>query len=182
MLRSPPSYDQSALAARAEIADVLMRYCHATDRRRWWLMDTVFHDDATAKVSVLPGGHWREFVKQGASLLEPVGTTHHQIGNMQIAIEGDTAHVETYVTAFHRVPADAPPGGPFAGSGEAYDAVFGARYIDRFERRDGKWRIADHSSIPDFRHYRPVNEGAMASLEGPPDVDPSIKVVAGWQE
>ena len=95
MTQSPPAYDLDALAARAEIADVMARYCHATDRRRWWLMDTVFHDDATAKVSVLEGGDWRTFVTQGAALLGPVGPTHHQIGNIQVALDGDVAHVET---------------------------------------------------------------------------------------
>lgn len=181
MSLAPPGYDPDALAARAEIADVMARYCHATDRRRWWLMDSVFHEDATARVSVVPGGDWRDFVRQAMALLDPIGPTHHQIGNMTIALDGDVAHVETYLTAFHRVPADAPPGGPFGGTGEAYDAVFGARYIDRFERRGGVWRIADHRSVPDFRHFRPLAEGAMTTLPPPPDPDPSLAVVARWQ-
>ncbi len=33
-----------SITARAEIVDVIHRYCHATDRRRWWLMDSVFHE------------------------------------------------------------------------------------------------------------------------------------------
>lgn len=154
-------YGAEQLAARAEITDVIHRYCHATDRRRWWLMDSVFHEDATCQLSVI-GGDWREFVRQGAALLEHVGPTHHQVGNIQIAFDGDTAHTETYLTAFHRVRADAPPGGPFGGTGEAYDAVFGARYVDRFERREGRWRIAERRSAAEYRHYRPVAEGSLA--------------------
>jgi hypothetical protein len=179
------TYDLAALSARAEISDVIHRYCHATDRRRWWLMDSVFHEDATCHLSVI-GGDWREFVRQGAKLLEPVGVTHHQVGNIQIALEGDVAHSETYVTAFHRVPADAPPGGPFGGTGEAYDAVFGARYIDRFERRAGVWRIAERRSAAEFRHYRPVNEGALSDVPAKfrglwGDEDASLRVVAPWR-
>ncbi|MFT3976230.1 MAG: nuclear transport factor 2 family protein [Sphingomonas bacterium] len=174
----------AALAARAEISDVIHRYCHATDRRKWWLMDSVFHEDAVCHLSVI-GGSWREFVKQGAALLEPVGVTHHQVGNIQIALDGAVAHVETYVTAFHRVPADAPPGGPFGGTGEAYDAVFGARYIDRFERRDGRWRIAERRSAAEYRHYRPVREGSLADVPAQfrgafGDADASAPVVARW--
>jgi hypothetical protein len=178
-------YGVLALAARAEITDVIHRYCHATDRRRWWLMDSVFHEDAACHLSVI-GGSWREFVRQGAALLEHVETTHHQVGNIQIALDGDVAHAETYVTAFHRVPADAPPGGPFGGTGEAYDAVFGARYIDRFERRGGRWRIAERRAAAEYRHYRPVSEGGLAGV--PPafrgqfgDADVSAQVVEAWR-
>jgi hypothetical protein len=154
-------YGLEALAARAEITDVIYRYCHAADRRQWWLMDTVFHEDATCQLSVI-GGPWREFVKQGEALLSKIGVTHHQVGNILIALDGDVAHTETYLTAFHRVPADAPPGGPFGGTGEAYDAVFGARYVDRFEKRAGVWRIARRQAAAEYRHYRPVAEGALS--------------------
>jgi hypothetical protein len=181
----PADYGPAALAARAEITDVILRYCHATDRRRWWLMDTVFHEDAVCRLSVI-GGSWREFVRQGEALLEHVGVTHHQVGNIQIALEGDVAHCETYVTAFHRVPAEAPPGGPFGGTGEAYDAVFGARYIDRFEKRGGVWRIAERQSAAEYRHYRPVAEGALAAVPAQfkgqfGDADVSAPVVAAWR-
>lgn len=178
-------YGVAALAARAEITDVIHRYCHATDRRRWWLMDSVFHEDAVCRLSVI-GGSWREFVRQGAELLAPIETTHHQVGNIQIALDGDTAHVETYVTAFHRVPADAPPGGPFGGTGEAYDAVFGARYVDRFERRGGRWRIAERRSAAAYRHYRPVREGELANVPAEfrgqiGDADVFAPVVERWR-
>lgn len=178
-------YGPEVLAARAEITDVIYRYCHATDRRRWWLMDTVFHEDATCHLSVI-GGSWREFVKQGDALLTNVGVTHHQIGNILIAVEGDVAHTESYLTAFHRVPADAPPGGPFGGTGETYDAVFGARYCDRFEKRHGVWRITMRQSAAEFRHYRPVNEGGLSAVPenfrgqwGEADV--SRPVIAPWE-
>jgi hypothetical protein len=186
MAGTSSDYGLEALAARAEITDVIYRYCHATDRRQWWLMDTVFHEDATCQLSVI-GGSWREFVKQGEALLKPVGVTHHQVGNILIALDGDVAHAETYLTAFHRVPADAPPGGPFGGTGEAYDAVFGARYIDRFERRDGVWKIAERQSRSEYRHYRPVAEGGLADtperFRGQwGDADVAAPVIAPWRD
>ena len=182
MTISPPDYGLEMLAARAEITDAIHRYCHAADRRRWWLMETVFHDDGTCKLSTIPKSPWRDFVKQAEALFAPIGPTHHQLGNTQIAIDGDVAHVETYITAFHRVLADSTPGGPFGGTGEAHDVIMGGRYIDRFEKRDGVWKIAERASASDFRHYRPVNEGSMGSLRPPPDVDPSIHVIARWQQ
>lgn len=154
-----------SLAARAEIEDVIHRYCHATDRRRWWLMDSVFHEDATCTLTSIGGG-WREFTAQGAALLEHVDSTQHQVGNILIAFDGETAHVETYVTAFHAIPADAPPGGGFGGTGEAHEVMLGARYIDRFERRAGLWRIADRRLLVEWRNHRPVNEGGLAGVPG----------------
>jgi len=178
-------YTLESVTARAEIADVIYRYCHATDRRRWWLMDSVFHEDATCRLSSALGGHWREFVAQGSALLEPIGSTHHQVGNIQIAFDGDVAHVETYVTAFHQVPQDAPPGGSFGGTGEAYEVMLGARYIDRFERRDGLWRIADRRLLTEWRNHRPVREGALANVpsqsRGQHDTDISAPVVEAWR-
>ena len=56
------TYDLAALAARAEISDVICRFCHAVDRHRWALMAHVFHDDATVKYSfravVQPYAEW----------------------------------------------------------------------------------------------------------------------------
>lgn len=179
-----PEYTLESITARAEIVDVIHRYCHATDRRRWWLMDSVFHEDATCRLSSI-GGHWREFVAQGSALLEPIGPTHHQVGNIQIAFDGDVAHVETYVTAFHQVPPAAPQGGPFGGIGEAYEVMLGARYIDRFERRDGHWRITDRRLLTEWRNHRPVREGTLASVSsrsrGHGDADISATVVEAWR-
>src|SRR5262249_14166121 len=45
-------------------------------------------------------------------------------------IDGDTAHAETYCLAAMR-----------RRDGDAFELV-GARYLDRFERRDGRWAIA----------------------------------------
>lgn len=168
------------LSARAAIQDCLFRYCHSVDRRRWGLMESVFHDDAMAKVSVLPRSHWKEFVEQGAALLEFVGTTHHQLGNIKINFDGDGADVESYLAAFHHIPADAPPGGPFGGTGEAHDLLLYGRYIDRFENRNGEWRIADHSSVSDVRQYRSIDPGIDAVQQVAIPDNSSIHVVERW--
>ncbi|NMM86561.1 hypothetical protein B2J88_19695 [Rhodococcus sp. SRB_17] len=178
------TYTLESLSARAEIEDVIHRYCHATDRRRWWLMDSVFHEDATCRLSSI-GGSWREFVAQGSALLEPVDATHHQVGNIMIAFEGTVAHVETYVTAFHAVPHDAPAGGSFGGTGEAYEVMLGARYIDRFELRDGRWRIADRRLLTEWRNHRPSREGGLAAVtaqaRGQREDGISGSVVEAWR-
>ena len=49
-------------------------------------------------------------------------------------MEGDTAHTDTYCVAHHVSKPDA--------AGTQSDMILGLRYVDRFERRDGRWRIA----------------------------------------
>lgn len=151
-------HDASSLAARAEIADVIVTYCHAIDRRRWELMDQLFHDDATYAFGTIEGT-WREFVAIAKALIDPLPATHHQLGQTAYEIDGNRATTETYMTATHSIPADAPLDGPFPGRGHPYQLVMAGRYIDRFERRGGDWRIAHRTGITDWQSEQALPDG-----------------------
>ena len=102
---SKDSYSPERLAHRAEILDRINLYFHAADRRRWRLMDFVFHDDATWRMSSVGGQGWRDTAKVCEDLFaRSLLYTHHQMGNVLIRFEGNTAWVETYARAYHRVP------------------------------------------------------------------------------
>jgi hypothetical protein len=59
--------------------------------------------------------------------------------------------VESYVTAITR-------------DAQKYDDI-GARWVDRFERRDGTWRIAERTSIVEYnRSFPRGEEGAIVAL------------------
>jgi hypothetical protein len=68
----------------------------------------------------------------------PVRYHKHFVMDPQITIEGDTAHVVSYLTRFDAVPTDKP------GSGmEPAIKAFG-RYIDTMRRcDDGRWRFVE---------------------------------------
>lgn len=151
-------HDSSSLAARAEIADVIATYCHAIDRRRWELMEQLFHDDATYSFGTIEGT-WREFVAIAKALIDPLPATHHQLGQTAFEIDGDRATTETYMTATHRIPADAPVDGPFPGRGHDYQLVMAGRYVDRFERRGGQWRIAHRVGVTDWTSEHAFPDG-----------------------
>ncbi len=74
--------------------------------------------------------------------------TSHFTGNQLIEVTGDSAWAEHYAIATHRLPAsdDAP----------AKDLIAMVRYIDRMERRDGRWRIATRVVISDGERVDPV--------------------------
>jgi hypothetical protein len=157
--------DLPTLASRAAIADVVGRYCHNIDRRLWQEMAQCFHSDATYRFGHIEGG-WEDFVRAARAVIDPLRISHHQLGTMLIRVDGDVASSETYFTAYHRVPADAPIDAPFAGTGEEYDVILAGRYIDRFERRRGDWRIAHRIGVTDWRRDAPAADAGL--FEQPP--------------
>ena len=56
--------------------------------------------------------------------------TQHQISNTLIEIDGDSAKVETYVTAHHYLVGDPD-----------MEMTYLGRYLDRMGKRDGVWKI-----------------------------------------
>jgi len=58
-------------------------------------------------------------------------------------VDAATVEVETPVLAIHRCAGDDPEEGE-------YLERFGGRYFDRFEQRDGDWRIAERKLTWDW--------------------------------
>lgn len=175
------------LAAESDIARVIHLYCHALDRRRWELMDQVFHDDARYGFGDI-GGDWRDFVRAARSIVDPLGPCHHMVANILMDIDGDVAQVETYLIGHHVVPADYPPGLNtnglyYARPGERYVSVVGGRYVDRFENRGPGWRIARRAGLYDWIQDMDYTDGGLSASPDPAlgkhgDGDPSLPVVA----
>ncbi len=173
------------LEDRAAITDVIAAYAHAIDRRRWGMMEHLFHDDAQFQFGEIVGD-WRSFVEQARALIDPCLATQHQLGQMQFGFDGpDTCHTETYMTAMHTVPPGFPMPDVFPDKSVIYSAIVAGRYVDRFEKRGGEWRIARRTGLYDWREFRVV-EGADLSdtPEGASgyhdERDPSTPVVARW--
>jgi hypothetical protein len=139
--------DLASLVARQEIQDVLVRYCRAVDRGDLALLRSVYHPDATDDHGFF-SGNAHEFAEW---LLAQPGrdalVTQHHLTNSTVVLEGDTARAESYFVAVHRRP------GPPVTVGQ-----FGGRYVDRFSRRDGAWRIAARLVVHDWSLYS--TEGA----------------------
>lgn len=174
------------LEDRETIREIIGLYTHAIDRRRWDMMARLFHADATFGFGPV-GGDWASFVEQAKAIIDPCIATQHQLGQTLIAFENaDVAHCETYMTATHLVPAGYPLPSVYPDRGETYTAVIAGRYVDRFERRSGDWRIAHRQGLYDWREYRSIGD---ADLSGMPegacgyhdDRDPSTPVVAAWR-
>jgi hypothetical protein len=125
------------LLSRQEIYEVLTRYCRGVDRCDVELIRSVYHDDALDDHGMFRGlgvdfAPWivkweRENIRQ----------CQHLIGNFRCDIQGETAYTETYCVSFSE---------DISGR----NATVYNRYIDRFERRSGEWKIADRLVVLDL--------------------------------
>jgi SnoaL-like domain len=137
-----------ALLDRQEIHDCLLRFCRGMDRFDRELYLSAFHDDAEIAagpyVGDVPGcWDWAKPMHEAGQVL-----THHALLNHVIEIDGDTAHSECYYQFIAR-------NHPFAEGAEETVMLAGGRYIDRFERRGGEWRIALRTNIIEWSCLQP---------------------------
>ncbi|MEM1051977.1 MAG: nuclear transport factor 2 family protein [Pseudomonadota bacterium] len=174
------------LEDREAIRDLINAYAHAIDRRRWDIMENLFHGDATFGFGSV-SGDWRGFVEQARAIIDPCLATQHQLGQVQFGFEGNTlCHTETYMTAMHTIPAGYPIAEVFPDKGRVYSAVIAGRYVDLFEKRGGQWRIAHRTGLYDWREFRELegvdlSEMPVGSCGYHDDRDPSTPVVARWR-
>lgn len=115
---------------RIEIYDCLIRYCRGMDRFDRDLLRSAYHPGALDDHGEYVGGAEGFIDYYFAYHSKYQHRTMHTLGNHSCEIDGDTAHCETYYT-FTSVNRDKPVHSRTTG-----------RYIDRLERRDGKWGIA----------------------------------------
>ena len=83
-----------------------------------------------------------------------MGEMQHLLGSSHIDIDGNTAYVETYVWTFVR----------FQDDDKDIDTFSGGRLMDRFEKRDGEWKIAHRWTILDWNRDTPSIEGWCLGL------------------
>ena len=129
--------DEAALQRlldRQEIEDCLLRYTRALDRGDWEQMALAYHEDALDDHGYFVG-RGQDLVKWSAAFRKDnpdISVVRHVLSNHSIEFDGtETAHVETYYTNETVLFGEKP-----------VMRISLGRYIDRFERRAGEWRIA----------------------------------------
>lgn len=128
----------AALLDKDALREIATRYSRAIDRRDAALLATVYHDDAHDEHGTFFDGPAREFIARLDESMAPFAVTQHQITNTSYRLDGDRAEGELYFTAYHRT---VPPAAKHV-------TVYG-RYLDRYERRGGEWRIAHRKLVWD---------------------------------
>lgn len=136
----PAAYQ--AVLDRAEIERQLVRYCRGVDRRDLELVRSTYHPDAFDDHGTYKGDveGFLAFVAQ--EVHARFRTTVHKLGQSLIEIEGDVARSESYAICHHVMAEPDPEAARPGALRDLADWVMGIRYVDRFERRAGEWRIA----------------------------------------
>lgn len=159
-----------AITDRAQITDLIYRYCRAVNRLDVALGHSIWHEDGWADYGpdVYQG--------PGKGVIDLICARHlrtlhhsHQVSNILIALKGDQAGSESYVTATLRV---------LRGEQLMQISVWG-RYIDQWSRRSGRWGLDKRISIRDFDEIRAVTEMQRHLLGTRDRNDPSYAVLGG---
>ncbi|MGE0621529.1 MAG: nuclear transport factor 2 family protein [Pseudomonadales bacterium] len=155
----------SEFVSREEIRDLSRRYMRGLDRLDMRLLGSVFAEDATVDYGFFQGSA-RDFVDFAHGALKDHHANHHLIGQMLVEVDGDTAVGEIYFQAYHRLTAD----------GEEQELFIAGRYVDRYVRRDGTWKILFRSEVSDWTRTVPVsdpffqtNKAALRGARAPED-------------
>ncbi|MWV29276.1 nuclear transport factor 2 family protein [Aurantiacibacter rhizosphaerae] len=162
------------LLAKQEITEGIYRWARGADRVDLATMQSAFHADATINYGpgeVPCGDFLQGIATQHAADFE---STRHIIFNVLIDIDGDRATSEAGVDCRVRfTDADGPR-----------EMLVLGRYFDRWERRDGRWKIGhrfsvlDSYRVPDVLTNAQVDEWTAGIARGSRDeTDPSYNYI-----
>lgn len=134
----------SALLDKQEINEVVLRYCRGIDRRDFGLVRECYHPDARDHHGSFSGSV-EEYIAWVDKLTSRYLWSMHLVANVLIEFadhsgEKSTAACETYGVSLHRSD-DAKP---------YMNLATGFRYLDRFGKRGGEWKIAERTAVGEW--------------------------------
>ncbi len=144
-----PEAEIRALLDKQAITEVIHSYSRAVDRGDEALLRACYHDDAIEDHGGSFLGPAGDYIAAILPALHSDRLMTHTVTNILIELDGpDSALAECYYLSFARYPAAEPP----------FETLTLARAIDRFERRDGTWRIALRQLRWEWNREQPIAE------------------------
>lgn len=147
-----------ALLDKEAVREVSLRYTRGIDRHDVELLLSTYHADARDDHGAFIGSPVG-FVEHANRVHEQnwVGH-HHYVTNQAIDLDGDIAHCESYFLAVLK-------------RADGVCDLVGGRYVDRIERRDGRWAVADRICMVEWN---------VESRPGDAQLDPAMFVGGTW--
>ena len=133
------------LYSKQRIREVIMTAARASDRGDKTLLKSCYHPDALEDHASTFSGKAYDYIdgvgkRKSTTNAVTVRSMQHFIGNILVTLDGDVAWVESYTVVFARM----------LKAGQDYDTFTGGRYCDRFECRDGAWKISYRKIVYDW--------------------------------
>ncbi len=141
-----------ALLDKQEIYECLVRQSRGTDRCDKELFLSGFHADSVVTAGPFVGKPADLYDWAAAFQADMYTTTLHKLHQMTCDISGDEAHAETYYF--------------FVGCMGENNLLAGGRYIDRFERRDGKWGMVMRNNFVEWTSMVPAMGSPLGEIPG----------------
>jgi len=137
----------TTLLAKQEIYELACRYSRGLDRLDRELLLSVFHEDGWCEYG-FSNGIPADFIDFAIGALKDHEANQHLVGNILIDVVGDEAFGEVYFNAYHKIKTDAG----------FEDVIIAGRYLDRYECRDGEWKMAYRSERVDWSRTEPSRD------------------------
>lgn len=140
----------SGLQAQQEMVDeyqlrkLVHAYCRAVDRGDTERLRELYHHDAVDAHGAFSAGSADRFLDELAAARPYIRSMQHNITTVNFAIDGDAAEGEIYTIAVHTL----------AGRDRDTDLILGGRYLDKYEKRDGTWKIKERTIVTDWAQVR----------------------------
>lgn len=134
------SEELDILLAKQACTELVYRLARGLDRCDRAMLMSVFHPDATDDHGIFKGTA-ADFIDWVVGVLPTMERTQHMIGNVLIDVDGDRAVGEAYFIANHDI---------VNAAGEPARMIAAGRYLDRFERRAGVWKISHRHAVYDW--------------------------------
>ncbi|MCW1383619.1 nuclear transport factor 2 family protein [Novosphingobium sp. KCTC 2891] len=147
----PDMHALQRLIDKDAIREASLRYTRGIDRHDVELALAAYHSDATDDHGTFIGDP-PGFVRYANDVHARNWVQHqHYVTNQTIDLDGDTAHGETYFLATLQRP-------------DGTVDLVGGRYVDRFDKREGCWAVADRACLVEWTGELPAGGKVDASI------------------
>lgn len=167
----PSEAEMQALVDKQAIRELIYTYCRAVDRLDVPLGHSIWHEDGYADYGA------SYYQGPGRGVIDTICQHHlgmtshsHQVANVLIELDGDDAGSEAYVTQSGQMERD----------GKTWFIGTWGRYLDRWQRRDGKWGLLHRVVVFDHNELRETETMPGHGLQPARDKnDPSYRILLG---
>ncbi|MDB5860766.1 MAG: Ketosteroid isomerase-like enzyme [Ramlibacter sp.] len=150
-----------ALLVKERLHELEMAYCRGVDRRDAALLQSIFFDDAVEEHGQMYRGTAAEFVRWAIEEFLPQwDITAHYVLNEWYRVDGDRAEGETHRISYHRQRQN----------GGLHEVIAACRTFNRYECRDGVWKISYRGVS---RDWVTEHTGVEALYHGKFEMEPS---------